>query len=305
MHFSRQAHPNLPTDPTGDTVYLTIGPYRVRMSTNIPTVIQTLRQLYADYPCCDARDVVDFHVRVETPRSLRRWYRPQAQFLLDGYAPFKPLPLSQAYPFFEWGLNWCIASHSHQYLILHAAVVERHGQAVILPAPPGSGKSTLCAGLVARGWRLLSDELALLSFDSGWLTPVPRPISLKNQSIDIIAEFAPSMMLGPRCADTAKGTVAHVRPPADSVAGMHELARPAALVLPQYRAGAETTLSALSRGRMMMHLASNSFNYNVHGSAGFDLLANLVEHTACLQFHYSRLDEAISVFDQLVAGYGA
>jgi predicted ATPase len=30
---------------------------------------------------------------------------------------------------------------------------------VILPAPPGSGKSTLCAALVTRGWRLLSDEL--------------------------------------------------------------------------------------------------------------------------------------------------
>jgi predicted ATPase len=33
-------------------------------------------------------------------------------------------------------------------------VVERDGHALILPAMPGSGKSTLTAALVQRGWRL-------------------------------------------------------------------------------------------------------------------------------------------------------
>jgi hypothetical protein len=41
-------------------------------------------------------------------------------------------------------------------------VLERGGRALLLPAPSGSGKSTLCAGLAFNGWRLLSDELALL-----------------------------------------------------------------------------------------------------------------------------------------------
>jgi hypothetical protein len=47
----------------------------------------------------------------------------------------------QTYPMFEWGLNWCIASHAHSFLVIHATVVERGGRAMVLPAPPGSGKA--------------------------------------------------------------------------------------------------------------------------------------------------------------------
>ena len=57
---------------------------------------------------------------------------------------------------------------------------------------PGSGKSTLAAGLVYRGgWRLLSDELALLSLGDGAVSALPKPISLKNESIAIMKRFAP------------------------------------------------------------------------------------------------------------------
>ena len=105
---------------------------------------------------------------------------------------FNPLPAEQAFPLLEWGLNWCVATQCHQYLILHAAVLERGGRALIMPAPPGSGKSTLCAALVARGWRLFSDELALIEIGGGQIVPLPRPISLKNESIDrIISGFWP------------------------------------------------------------------------------------------------------------------
>ncbi|WP_214657301.1 hypothetical protein [methane-oxidizing endosymbiont of Gigantopelta aegis] len=57
----------------------------------------------------DKNQFFDFHIKVAAPTVYRKYFRPQAQFYCDGKAPFKPLPISQAYPFFEWGLNWCIA----------------------------------------------------------------------------------------------------------------------------------------------------------------------------------------------------
>ncbi len=123
----------------------------------------------------------DFHVSVVREPGLRRWVRPLIRFHFDGVPSFMPLLATHATASLEWGLNWCVASHCHQYLIVHAAVVERRGVAVVMPAPPGSGKSTLCAALVQCGWRLLSDELGLYDPVSRQVFGMARPINLKNR----------------------------------------------------------------------------------------------------------------------------
>lgn len=246
----------------------------------------------------------DFHVAVARPRTLRRWWRPQAFFLFDGQSLFNPLPADQAFPLLEWGMNWCVSSHCQQYLIIHAAVVERGGQALILPAPPGSGKSTLCAALVQRGWRLLSDELAMIDPVSGLLEPLPRPVSLKNASIDIIRAFAPEAVLNPPVFETVKGTVSHMQPPADSVRRGQERAVPRWVVLPRYAADSPTELLPLGKAQGMMQLAENAFNYSLHGRSGFETLGRLVDAADCYTFRYSRLEEAIATFDRLAGGGG-
>src|SRR3546814_969352 len=65
----------------------------------------------------------------------------------------------------DWSSDVC--SSDLQFLIIHAAALEKSGRAAILPGAPGSGKSTLTAYLVHNGWRLLSDELALISLQHG------------------------------------------------------------------------------------------------------------------------------------------
>jgi HprK-related kinase A len=171
----------------------------------------------------------------------RRWLYPQVNFHHDGQAPFKPLPADQAFALLEWGMNWCIATRAHHYLLLHAAVLERHGKAVILPGEPGAGKSTLTAALMLSGWRLLSDEMTMVDRDDGLIVPLARPVSLKNRSIEIIRAFDREAVFGDVAHDTHKGTVSHLRPSADSVQRMGEKARAAHIVFPRWEAGARPT----------------------------------------------------------------
>jgi HprK-related kinase A len=286
----------------GPGIRLRTGPVVSRIQSRLPSVVQGIALHYAEYPTDESNGFADFRVRVGRPRNLRRWLQPQAHFFFDGHAPFAPLPLDQGFPMLEWGLNWCVSAHCHQYLIFHAAVVEKSGRALILPAPPGSGKSTLCAGLVNRGWRLLSDELTLIEFASCSVVPLPRPVSLKNASIQVIGAFAPGATIGPAVHDTTKGSVAHMRPPPDSVRRARETAAPGWIVLPSYQAGVDARLTPLSKARGLMKMAENAFNYSVHGRCGFELLARFVDACGCYEFAYGDLGEAAAIFDDLAAG---
>lgn len=278
-------------------VRLRIGPFSVHLQTSLARVAEALRLLYAEFSVEDGDGVSDFHARLARPWGVRRWVRPHVFFHVDGKNLFEPFPLALAAPLFEWGLNWCISSRAHQYLILHSAVVERGGRAVVLPAHPGSGKSTLCAGLVHRGYRLLSDEHVLLRPENGHVVPVPRPIALKNASIDVLRKTAPELVFGPSYNDARKGIVTHVQPPAESVARAGETARVGAFVFPRYEVGTPTRIEPVAKAEAMMELVDNSVNYSLWGSRGFETLADLVDATPCYAFDYSDLDDALDALE--------
>jgi len=283
----------------GPGLRLRTGPVVTRIRSTVPEVLAGIALHYSQHPIEDDEGFADFHVQVRPPPSFRRWVAPQLFFDFDGMPPFRPLPRAQAFPMLEWGLNWCVSSHAHQYLIFHAAVVERGGRALILPAPPGSGKSTLCAGLVHRGWRLLSDELALLEPDTQALVPLARPVSLKNASIDVIRGFAADAGLGPIVKDTIKGAVAHMKPPVDSVRRAGEKALPRWIVWPRYEAGTVGRLTAWPKSRSFMRLAENAFNSSEHGRSGFETMAKLIDRCDCFEFVYGDLEQAATVFAAL------
>ena len=286
----------------GAGVWLRTGPFSLKLQSRIPSVADNLAKLYGQFEVRSVHEAfADFHVAVNPPGNLRRWLRPQAEFSYDGLQPFNPLPRDQAFPMLEWGLNWCVSTQAHQFLVIHAAVVERNGWAAILAAPAGSGKSTLVAGLALSGWRLLSDELALIERKTGSIHPLPRPISLKNESISLIRSFSSDAFINRSSRDRAKGTVAYLRPPKESVRRQHEPAQPGWIIFPKWVTDGESELLPRSKQQTFQFLSQHAFNYTQLGAEAFRVCSGLIRQADCYDFQYSRLDEAVAVFDRLAA----
>ncbi len=276
-----------------------LGPFQIRIFSNIASLVPLLSQLYHFYPVVRQDSISDLHIKIAYPRGLRHWYRRQAVFSIDGGQPFAPYAIEHAFPALEWGINWCIATRAHHLLMLHSAVVERNGHAILFPAWPGHGKSTLCAALVFSGWRLLSDEFGLVRPEDGVLLPIPRLIPLKNESIDVIRQFCPEAVIGPSFFKTRKGTVAHVIPPEDSIHRMDEPAKPRWLIFPRWVANAPLSLEPIPKSQAFLMVATNAFNYEVLDQTAFRLVTDMVKDCDCYSLVYSDLNQAVTAIDEL------
>jgi HprK-related kinase A len=279
------------------------GPFNLRIRSDLRPFSRVAHQLYALYPLLSEHDISDFHVHIASPRGPRRWVRRQACFAVDGHSPFAPYTVEHAFPALEWGINWCVATRAHNLLMLHSAVVERDGRAMLFPASPGHGKSTLCTAMIHSGWRLLSDEFGLVRPEDGMLLPIPRLIPLKNESIDVIRRFRPKAVIGPSFLGTRKGTVAHVRPPEDSIRRAQEPARARWFVFPRWIAGAPLSLMAMPKSQAFLMIATNAFNYEVLDETAFRLVGDMVRTCDCYSLSYSDLNQALAALDEL-AGSG-
>jgi hypothetical protein len=79
----------------------------------------------------------------------------------------------------------------------HAAMVADNDRGLLLCAPRESGKSTLSASLMVRGFELLTDEPALLHLDSGSVSSLPFPVSLKEGSWTELGKEWPQLSESP------------------------------------------------------------------------------------------------------------
>lgn len=143
-------------------------------------------------------------------------------------------------------LVWITAVNRHEFLLdIHAGVVGNDAACLLLPGAPGSGKSTLTAALVHAGYRLYSDEVALLADGTFDVFPVPLAICVKLSGLEALAGRFPQLRELPHHV-RADGKRVIYLPPSRSWLPPAAVPCPvAALVFPTYAPGADTRLLRL------------------------------------------------------------
>lgn len=282
------------------TFRLRIGPFNARIQTPLGVLRRDILQVYGDYPVGDADGLVDFSLRVAPTSPLRRWIRPKV--IADtgfAHSPFVALPADLAMLAFEMGLNWLTGTTADQFTIFHAGLVARDGRAIMMPGASGRGKSTLTAGLAYGGWRMFSDEFALLRPETFELFPYPRPISLKNQSISVLAGRVPDDRFSRLYHDTPKGTIRYLAPPRTSLDQSHLPARPHLILFPEYSPDQEPVVEEVRRVEAFALIRGAAVNCDRLGVAGFEAITRLTEDCPVFRLTYRSLDQGIRMVEDL------
>lgn len=97
---------------------------------------------------------------------------------IDWVAPHEAVPLLKI------KMTEVLFDHT-EYVMLHAAQLERNGRSLLLLGDAGAGKSTLATALERAGFDLLSDDIVLLSHN-GKVAALPFPVTLKEGSWSLL-----------------------------------------------------------------------------------------------------------------------
>ena len=101
------------------------------------------------YPTTDTPPAIAYHLHDRVMSAVDRYDDPVAD-------------VDDLVPLFELDLYQQVAERAPPGWLLHAATLERDGRAFVFAGPSGAGKTTLTLALMARGWRLVTEEMTLV-----------------------------------------------------------------------------------------------------------------------------------------------
>jgi hypothetical protein len=157
-------------------------------------------------------------------------------------------------------------------LFLHSAAIDWNGNACLLAADSGRGKSTTTWALLHHGFRYLSDELSPIDLESMEVFPYPHALCLKQ---------APPAY--PLPGDTLHlGRTMHVPARALPSATVGEPRRLGAVLLVNYCKDLRApTLSAIGSAEASARLYAAALNPLAHPQRGLDAVVRIAQRVPC------------------------
>ncbi|HWG73749.1 MAG TPA: glycosyltransferase family 39 protein [Acidimicrobiales bacterium] len=210
--------------------------------------------------------------------------------LVPGGAPTSPGATSMVRLMAE--VNRAAVMSRPDHLVVHAGAVALNGQGLLLPGPPGAGKTTLVGALVSAGCSYLTDEAAAIDPATLAIDPYPKPLSVDSDAWEALGY--PRAVEGDRSGAQWFVPASSLAPEA---AGRCTPAR--LLVFPRYDRAGATVLAPMSRAEALVELANNSFNFVDHGGAWLGLLRQVVLGCWCWRLTVADLDSACGLVVRL------
>jgi len=291
---ARTAAPSRPL-----TRHYRIGPVPVSLYCELPRILDDFHRFYEPYQVF-APAVDSFRIEV-VPRRSWRSLRRYIHIRTNGREQCVLAGESSVLPFVEWTMNALVARFLPGYLQIHAAAMSLHGQGIILAGAPGQGKSTLAAGLLARGWSYLSDEFALIQPDTRMLEPYPKALCIKAGSFDPVIELGLPLDLSRVLHKGSKGPVSLLDPLAVRPDAVSKPCPVRMIVFPQYRPDAAPAVEEISRAQAVFELVQASFNFTKFRNRGLELLADLARQARCVRLTSGHLHQTGQLLEACLA----
>jgi hypothetical protein len=171
-------------------------------------------------------------------------------------------------------------------LWLHAAAVERNGNALLIAGRSGQGKSTLSTHLCDNGWRLLSDDVAPVRMTTDTVIPFPQtPVRRMNPGRTVADVEIPRL---------SREVIAYAN---DAV--FRAEAELGAVLFVRFDMDSDASLQSIRPGPAALELLRNLTNFMDHRGTAVDRAADLARRLPAYSLIWSDPSRAVKEIDAL------
>lgn len=208
--------------------------------------------------------------------------------------------LARLLPFLENQITDTALRGLDNFFQIHSGVVSRGGKSLLLPGPPGSGKTTLALGLVLSGFKYLSEEVALIDPSSRDVVPFPRSLCFKERSFTTVKRLMSKIEVKDAEWEIDRGGV-HYIDVTDIATDPYGEREPVGYVIfPRYNPHGKSVLSKISRAEAASRIAQMSLNFSSYGKSGVDIAVEIARNAECWALSVGDLEESVSLISGLM-----
>ena len=198
---------------------------------------------------------------------------------------------------------WMLALRRGEFALnIHAGVLRSGTDCLLLPAPPGSGKSVLTAALIHGGFDYFSDEVALLSAEDLAVTPFPQAICLKDSGLAPVARFRPEVRDVQLHWRADGRRVAYLPPPPERLPPPHARGAVRAVIFPRFVAGSARHCTEIPKLTALQRLLSQCLVIEHRLDAVLvGRLVRWIDGLVCRELVYGETTDGVAAVEDVMA----
>jgi hypothetical protein len=174
----------------------------------------------------------------------------------------------------EWAITLKILESMSNYIQIHASGIVVDEKALLVPGPPGSGKSILTYKLLLEGFSCFSDEIIFIEPKTLLIHPFPRSLHIEHQMV----EQFPQLLSDGRSKQylDASGKL-RFNPSSLKKEWVAKPSHAKWIIFPDYDQKHDNELIPIGHTEATSLLIGQAINLKNYGSKGVDVLLALVK----------------------------
>ena len=285
---------------TTETRHYRIGVVAVSLQSCSEECVRVFDRIYGCYRTEDPCDAA-LHMKI-VRRKAKPWSAAEYVVQCNGETYVAGRDERGVMPQLEAALNHQTMLTQNTFFQLHAGVMSHQNRAVVFTGKSGTGKSTLAAALMARGWSYLCDEFALIEPKSLLVYPFPKALSIKQAGRDAIERLNLPLVSGEWSDGKRTRPFSYVTPTEAGSGGIGGPCPVKSVLFLSRRTNMPLRWSRLTAPEAAMTLYRCGLNTENLGRQAFETAVALARQAQCFEFNLGSVEESCDALESLVSG---